>query len=152
MKKYLDTINQNEWVKPPKHIGPPPEGVIEAPADCPYFKPVPTGKRITWASGMPELEDIPEKTPEEIEAERIASRKTYSPKQFIERFTQDEINTFKTLSEINPNVWTWLMVLTGADYVDLLDPLVQDAMAWFVYQGHITQARHDEIMMLEFEQ
>lgn len=149
--KYINTITQNEWPMPPRHTGPLPDGVIAAPADCSYFQPLPEGKRITWASGMPELEDIPAETPEELEAERIASRKTYRPKQFIERFTPDEIEHLLTLSDSNISVRMWVTVLTGASFVDLLDPTIQNAMAWFVFEGHITQARHDEIMTLEFD-
>ena len=155
MKRYVYSDKsgmKSEWMPPKNWSGTLPEGVTEHPADHPFFKPLPAGHMLDHSTLPPSVVPIPDKTPEEREAERLASRKTYSPKQFIERFTQEEINNFKVLSESNPNVWTWLMVLTGADYVDLLDPLVKDAMAWFVYEGHITQARHDEIMTLEFEQ
>jgi hypothetical protein len=73
--KYIDTLNETEWPRPPKHTGALPNGVIVAPSDCPLFQPLPEGKRIVWVAGLPMLEDIPARTAEELEAEALAAFK-----------------------------------------------------------------------------
>lgn len=85
-----------------------------------------------------------DKTAQEILNSRIVP--VYTPKEFIERFTLGELRTIYGHAATNTDVRIWLDRLTGAGFVVPSDQALKDGMAYMVFEGLITQARHDEIM------
>jgi hypothetical protein len=87
-------------------------------------------------------------TPEQLAANAAALivPETYSPKEFIERFTLEELTAIYTYATTSVQMRIWLDVLVGASYVAVNDPGLLQGMAFLVYEGLITQARHDEIL------
>jgi len=73
--------------------------------------------------------------------------RTMSAKQFMELFTIDELVAIYQHADVTLPVRIWLDRLTGAEYVVRTDTALQEGMAYMVYQGLITQARYNEIMI-----
>lgn len=71
-----------------------------------------------------------------------------SGKEFMELFTPEELIVIYTHASTNINVTIWLHRLVGAEYVVRTDESLQIGMAYMVYQGLVTQVRHDEIMVI----
>jgi len=71
---------------------------------------------------------------------------TMSPKQFIERFTIEELRTIYSHAETVVDCRIWLDRLTGAEYVALCDDALIVGMLYFVSIGILTQERFNEIM------
>lgn len=72
-----------------------------------------------------------------------------SPKEFMERFSLDELRAIYNHANEVVDVKIWLDRLTGASHVELCDQGLIDGMAYMVFQGLITQERHDAIMDME---
>ena len=71
-----------------------------------------------------------------------------SAKAFMELFTPEELIAIYTHAETHIEVKIWLHRLVGAEYVVRTDQSLQIGMAYMVYQGLVTQIRHNEIMVL----
>lgn len=72
-----------------------------------------------------------------------------SSKQFIERFTLDELRAIYTHADAVIDCRIWLDRLTGASHVELCDEALIVGMMYFVDIGIITQQRFNEIMDME---
>lgn len=69
-----------------------------------------------------------------------------SPKEFIERFSIEELRLIYTHAETVIDCRIWLDRLTGAEHVELCDEALIIGMLYFVSIGLISQERFDVIM------
>lgn len=74
------------------------------------------------------------------------TRKQYSSREFAALFTQAELEGIYNHAETVIDTRIWIDQVMGADFIDTTDTLTVNGMAYAVYQGLITQARHDEIL------
>jgi hypothetical protein len=146
--KLIDTVNRSEWSR--NFAGEQPhDGVIAVADDHPFF--VGFNKQthyLSWVIGEEPV--LVEYTQEELNAiEELnyqSNKPNYSGKEFIEKFTIDELRAIWNYANTIVDVRIWIDRLVGASYVDPTDPALQQGMAYMVYQGLITQQRYTEIM------
>lgn len=139
--RYIDTLNRNEWS--PNYYGEEiPPHVIPCDSN-PFFSAIPYGKKLSWV-----LDELPILVDMDVSEYPPAPEKFFSPKEFIEKFTIEELRLIYNHATINVDVRIWLDRLTGAAYVVLSDSALLAGMAYMVYQELITQERYLEIMEL----
>lgn len=145
--RYLNTLSKTECLKP---IGLIPVHILAVSNNHPFFSPIDLNTHYWyWTEGeQPELVAYTEEeltAKEELIAQ--ATKKTYTPKQFMERFTPGELVDIYTHAESVIETRIWVDRLLSSTYVDLSDVALLNGMAYLVYQGLITQERYDLIMI-----
>lgn len=133
-QRYIDTIKHNEAFGPGV-------GIIPAPADHFFWSALPPGKVIEWGvSGeLPVLVDAPILPPEPV---------IYSSREFTSLLTTAELTGIYTHAETVMETRIWIDQVMGADFISVEDPFTLEGMAYLVYEGLLTQARHDAILGL----
>jgi hypothetical protein len=160
--KFINTQAHTEWLPSPRCVLRLMTDVREAqqwliqnylehiravPDDYPFFQPLSANSVGEWINGEFVVRQL---TSEELEAIAAAQIEvpTFSPKQFIEFFTIEELRAIYQHAETVIDCRIWLDRLTGAAYVDLTDQALVVGMTYFVYQQIITQERFNEILRI----
>jgi hypothetical protein len=149
---FVNTNNRSQWVPNPSFrvgIDPLPEGVVEIPADHPYLTSYDTYTYyLSWTVGeVPVLTEYTEEQLAQRSADLLHSlRRIWTPIEFIQRFTPEEVDSIYAFAETSRSARIWLDTMLGSTYIDSADERLQTGMVYFAYQGLITGERYSEIM------
>lgn len=88
---------------------------------------------------------VRDKTAQEIADER---RQVWTAYQFLQRFTEQELENIRQRTATDPVCWRFLTLATAAQEVYNDDPMTLIGMDYLVFSGLLTQQRRDEILSL----
>lgn len=72
-----------------------------------------------------------------------------TPLQFVEKFTLPELDAIYLAAESNRDLQIWLDKSLAATFINFGDQSLLEGMAFLVFQGLLTQLRHDEILEVQ---